>query len=106
MCSLQFKNKIYLKVEILIYTVSTLFNEKGDSYRGAINIVSELCPTIPRGYICNIITAIGHSMNGQAFSKTSESTCIINILEEDLKVLKKDSSFSLVNELYGILFKI
>lgn len=76
-----------------------------DSYKGAINILSELCPTVNKGYICNIITAIGHSMNGQAFSKTSESTCIINILEEDIRTLKKDSCFSLVNELDSILFK-
>lgn len=77
-----------------------------DSYKGAINVVSALCPTITRGYVCNIVTAIGQSMNGQAFSKTSESTCIVNILEDDLRTLKKDNGFTLTNELDCILFEI
>lgn len=77
-----------------------------ESYKGAVDILSIMCPTVNKGYICNIITAIGHSMNGQAFSKTSESTCIVNILEDDLRILKKNTQFSIENEFDNIMFKI
>mgnify|MGYP001061725402 CR=1 FL=1 len=77
-----------------------------DSYSGAINIVSALCPTLNKGYVCNVITAIGHSMNGQAFSKTSESTCIVNVLEDDLRILKKDEGLDIRKEIDTILFEL
>lgn len=76
-----------------------------DSYIGASNILNKMLPTINKSYVCNIITAIGHSMNGQAFSKTSESTSIINILEEDLKILTKDNGFNILNEFETVMFK-
>lgn len=76
-----------------------------DSYIGAGNVISKLIPTINKSYVYNVITAIGHSMNGQAFSKTSESTSIVNILEEDLQVLKKDMRLDILNEFESIMFK-
>lgn len=76
-----------------------------DSYLGAGDIISKLLPTINKNYVFNVITAIGHSMNGQAFSKTSESTSIVNILEKDLRVLKKDMRLDILNEFESIMFK-
>lgn len=58
-----------------------------DAYQNAVSILKPLFPSLNEHYICNFITAIGHSMNGQAFSKTSESTSIINFLEKDLEFI-------------------
>lgn len=76
-----------------------------DSYLGAGDIVSKLLPTINKNYVFNVVTVIGHSMNGQAFSKTSESTSIVNILEKDLRILKKDIRLNILNEFESIMFK-
>lgn len=75
-----------------------------DSYHNATNLMLKLFPTFNKTTICNLLTVLGNSMNGQALSKTSESTCIINILEEDLKQIKNDSAFSVL-EIESILFK-
>jgi len=76
-----------------------------DAYKGAVDIMSYMLPTINKNYVSNVVTAIGHSINGQAFSKTSESTSIVNILEDDMKVLKKDSGFTLYSEFNQVMFK-
>lgn len=76
-----------------------------DSYVGAGNMLSKIIPTVNKGYVYNVITAIGHSMNGQAFSKTSESTSIVNILEDDLRVLKKDMGLDILSEFESVMFR-
>lgn len=101
-----FSNKEAIGVVGVSQTYQSLNEAVFDSYRGAINIISAMCPTINRGYVCNIITAIGHSMNGQAFSKTSESTCIVNILEDDIRTLKKDSELAIKDDFENIMFKV
>ena len=75
-----------------------------DAYQNTISILKPLFPNLNEHYICNFITAIGHSMNGQAFSKTSESTSIINFFEEDLKYVMKSNHFSLLHDFDSIWF--
>lgn len=75
-----------------------------DSYYNATNIMLKIFPSFNKATICNLLTILGNSMNGQALSKTSESTCIVNILEEDLKQVKNDPSFA-VSDIEFILFK-
>lgn len=101
-----FSDKIALGVVGVGQTFESLNEAVYDSYNGAINIMSVLCPTLNRGYICNIVTAIGHSMNGQAFSKTSESTCIVNMLEDDLRILKKNEGLDIRREFDTLLFEV
>ena len=62
-------------------------------------------PTISKSYISNIITSIGHSLNGQAWSKTSESTSIINILEDDLRILTKDNDYNVKSKFEAVWFQ-
>lgn len=76
-----------------------------DAYNNAINVLVPMFPTLNKHYICNLITAIGHSMNGQAFSKTSESTSIINILEKDIRKIKNNTGFDLACEFEKAWFK-
>lgn len=76
-----------------------------DSYNGATHIMGSLFPTINDGYVKNLLTLIGHSMCGQAFSKTSESTCILNILEEDIQKLKGDTRFNVLRDFESVMFK-
>lgn len=76
-----------------------------DSYDGATHIMGNLFPTINTGYIKNLVTLVGHSMCGQAFSKTSESTCILNILEEDIQKLKKNTGFNILRDFEQVMFK-
>lgn len=66
-----------------------------DAYNNSIKVLKPLFPTLNEHYICNFISAFGHSMNGQAFSKTSESTSIINLMESDLKKVLQSSRFIL-----------
>ena len=54
-----------------------------------------LFPSLFELYICNFISAFGHSMNGQAFSKTSESTSMIALKESDLKKAMQSNRFTL-----------
>jgi amidase len=75
-----------------------------NAYINAIDVLQPIFPTLNEHYICNLITAIGHSMNGQAWSKTSESTSIINIFEDDIKKVKKDVTFSLRKNFDNIMF--
>jgi len=76
-----------------------------NSYLGAIKILKPIFPTLNEHLVCNLITAIGHSMNGQAFSKTSESTSIINIFEEDIRKIKNNSKFDILTDIEEILFE-
>lgn len=66
-----------------------------DAYNNTINILKPLFPTLNEHYICNFISAFGHSMNGQAFSKTSESTSMIALKESDLKKAMQSNRFTL-----------
>lgn len=65
-----------------------------DAYGNAVKILSLMLPSINENMIRNFISALGHSMNGQAFSKTSESTSLIAFLEEDLQRIMKSGTFS------------
>lgn len=76
-----------------------------DAYRAAIPIVGQLFPAINSHAVCNLITAIGHSMNGQAFSKTSESTSIINIYGDDLAMAMHNRGFRIAESFEPIFFE-
>ena len=53
----------------------------------------------------SLITLIGNSFNGQAFSKTSESTNVIVISKEDLQKVTKNKYEKLSKEIEKILFE-
>lgn len=96
------------KCAIGIVGIATHFQDLNEAvfnaYYGALEVLSRLFPTMNKHNVGNLLTLIGHSLNGQAFSHTSESTSIINIFEDDIKKIKNDKSFSLVKEIENILF--
>lgn len=75
-----------------------------DAYNNTIEILKPLFPSLNEHYICNFISAFGHSMNGQAFSKTSESTSMIALKESDLKKAIQSNRFTL-KDFESIWFK-
>lgn len=76
-----------------------------NSYQSSMDMMLQVFPTFTRNTIANLVTIIGHSFNGQAFSKTSESTCVVNILEEDIRKVKQDPAFDISCDIENILFK-
>lgn len=75
-----------------------------DAFKGSYEFLQQLIPTMSKNIIKSLITLIGNSFNGQAFSKTSESTSIIVITEEDIRRVTKTSYKNFVQELENILF--
>ena len=76
-----------------------------DAFQGGINILQELIPTMSKNMIKSLLTLIGNSFNGQAFSKTSESTSIIVISKENIERVTRNSYENLSNELQEIMFQ-
>lgn len=76
-----------------------------DAFQGSCKIIKQLIPTMSENMIKSLITLIGNSFNGQAFSKTSESTSIIIITEEDIERITKSTYKNFSRELEKIIFK-
>lgn len=75
-----------------------------DAFKGSQEFLQQLIPTMSKNIIKSLITLIGNSFNGQAFSKTSESTSIIVISKEDIERVTKSSYKNFTQELERILF--
>lgn len=75
-----------------------------DAFKGSQQLLQQLIPTMSKNIVKSLITLIGNSFNGQAFSKTSESTSIIAITKEDISRVTKSSYKNFTKELERILF--
>lgn len=75
-----------------------------NSFVNSVKVLNTIYPEFNESTISNFLTIIGHSFLGQAYSKTAESTAIINILETDLKCISNNPNFN-IYELEGILFE-
>ena len=69
--------------------IMKIYDSIKDSFEGSINILNQLLPKMNENQIKRLITLIGNSFNGQAFSRTSESTSIIIFTREDIERLSK-----------------
>jgi amidase len=76
-----------------------------DAFCGTINLVKQLIPTMSDNMVKSLITLIGNSFNGQAFSKTSESTSIIAIPKENIERIIQTTYIDLSEEIEKIIFK-
>ncbi len=84
-----------MKMEVSVY----------HAFQGTYNILKQMLPKLPKNIIKSLITLIGNSFNGQAFSKTSESTSIIVITKEDIERITQNKYKYLTKEIEKILFK-
>ena len=75
-----------------------------DAFKGSQEILQQLIPTMSKNIIKSLITLIGNSFNGQAFSKTSESTSIIVITKEDISRVTQNLYKNFAQEIEKILF--
>lgn len=76
-----------------------------DAYKNSVSMLSQIFTTYNQNIVCNMISAFGHSMMGQAFSKTSESTSIINIYSDDIALAKGVNVYDVCKEFDSIFFK-
>ena len=76
-----------------------------DAFQGSYNLLQQCIPTMSQNMVKSLITLIGNSFNGQAFSKTSESTNIIVISKDDLQKITKNKYEKLSKEIEKILFE-
>lgn len=76
-----------------------------DAFQGTYKLLRQILPNLSKNIIKSLITLIGNSFNGQAFSKTSESTSIIVITKEDIERTAKSKYINLTKEIEKILFK-
>lgn len=81
-----------------------LENSVYDAFQGGVNVLSELIPTMSKNMVKSLLTLIGNSFSGQAFSKTSESTSIIVITKENIERVTKNSFKNFSKELSEIIF--
>lgn len=75
-----------------------------DAFQGSVNILSILIPTMSKNMIKSLLTLIGNSFSGQAFSKTSESTSVIVINKQNIERVTKNVYKDFSKELKEILF--
>jgi hypothetical protein len=54
------------------------------AYRSAVRFVKLICPRVSWGEARNLVTLLGHSLNGQAAALTAESTSMVFFKEADL----------------------
>ena len=76
-----------------------------DAFKGGTEIIKQLIPTMSTNMVKSLITLIGNSFNGQAFSKTSESTSMIAITKEDINRITNGSYNDLVKKIEEIIFE-
>lgn len=82
-----------------------LENSVYDAFQGGIHILQELIPTMSINMIKSLLTLIGNTFNGQAFSKTSESTSVVVISKENIERVTKNSYKNFSKELREIIFE-
>lgn len=73
------------------------------AYRGAVRFVRLICPRASWGQARNLVTLLGHSLNGQAAALTAESTGMIFFKEADLARLFRHTG-DVLEEIAGVLF--
>lgn len=76
-----------------------------DAFKGSYNIIQQLLPTMSCNMVKSLITLIGNSFNGQAFSKTSESTSIIVMTKEDIEKITKSTQQDFSKDIERVIFK-
>ena len=76
-----------------------------DAFQGTYKLLKQILPNLPKNIIKSLITLIGNSFNGQAFSKTSESTSIIVITKEDIERTTQNKYENLTRGIEEVLFK-
>lgn len=76
-----------------------------DAFEGSYKIIKQIVPTLSENMVKSLITLIGNSFNGQAFSKTSESTSIIVIAKEDISKVTENLYRNFSQEIERILFE-
>lgn len=76
-----------------------------DAFQGSYRLIKQLVPRVSDNMIKSLITLIGNSFNGQAFSKTSESTSIIVISKEDIERITQSKYEKFCKEIEKILFE-
>ena len=74
-----------------------------DAFQGTYKLLRQMLPSLPKNIIKSLITLIGNSFNGQAFSKTSESTSIIVITKEDIERAMQGKYENLTEEIEKVL---
>lgn len=74
-----------------------------DAFQGTYKLLRQMLPNLPKNIIKSLITLIGNSFNGQAFSKTSESTSIIVITKEDIERTVQGKYENLTKEIEKVL---
>ncbi|MBI4919383.1 acetamidase/formamidase family protein [archaeon] len=93
------KEPLTQKKGVGIVGISSDFNHLDQSvqnaYRNAIKFIKQICPRVSWGGARNLVTLIGHSLNGQAASKTAEATSMIFFKEEDLEQVYRCSTNTL-----------
>jgi acetamidase/formamidase len=73
------------------------------AYRAAVRFVRLVCPRVSWGEARNLVTLLGHSLNGQAAALTAESTSMIFFKEADLARLFRFTADAL-GEITAVLF--
>lgn len=76
-----------------------------DAFLKTVEVVKRLKPTMSDMMIRSLLSLIGNSMAGQAYSNTSESTSQILLKEEDLRSIHASETTSILAELEMCLFK-
>ena len=76
-----------------------------DAFLKTVEVVKRLKPTMSDMMIRSLLSLIGNSMAGQAYSNTSESTSQILLKEEDLRSIHASETKSILAELEMCLFK-
>ncbi len=76
-----------------------------DAFFKSIEVVKRLKPTMDEMMIRSLLSLIGNSMAGQAYSNTSESTSQILFTEKELRSIYKTENPDILKELELCLFK-
>ncbi len=76
-----------------------------DAFQGSYKLIKQLVPMVSDNMIKSLITLVGNSFNGQAFSKTSESTSIIVISKEDVERITQSEYEKFSQQIEKILFE-
>lgn len=76
-----------------------------NAFRGTIGIIKQIIPTMSDNMIKSLVTLIGNSFNGQAFSRTSESTSIIVITKEDVERITQSEYKNFSSDIERVMFE-
>ncbi len=102
------KEPLTQKKCIGIVGVSNAYNALDEAvinaYRNAVRFIRAICPRVSHGGARNLITLIGHSLNGQAGSLTAESTSMILFTEESLSSIYRATTKNVVDEIMNTVY--